>query len=140
MEGQFLGRGCTGLVQGLQGRCTESWAWTQNPREQNASCAPGIPVETIEAKVKPRRNQPDPAYLALGSFGSARARAYPRAQRDWDSGLQERLRYCLAHGAVGACSFINSLRTEVHLLAPTRSGASPVAVQASRRLVTPARE
>lgn len=75
MEGQFLGRGCTGLVQGLQDRCTESWAWTQNPREQNASCAPGIPVETIEAKVKPRRNQPDPAYLALGSFGSARARA-----------------------------------------------------------------
>lgn len=74
MEGQVLGRGCTGLVQGLQGRCTESWAWTQSPREWNASCALGIPVETIGAKVKPRRNQPDPAYLALGSFASARAR------------------------------------------------------------------
>lgn len=39
----------------------------------------------------------------------ARARAYPRVQRDWDSSRQERLCYCLAHGAVGACSFINTL-------------------------------
>lgn len=94
VEGQVLGRGCTGWVQGPQSRSTESWAWTDSPREQRASCALGTRVETIEAKVKPKVPAASPCLLGAGIL---RAGARPRAQRDWDSGHQYRLRYCLVH-------------------------------------------
>lgn len=85
----------------------ESWAWTHSPRERSASCAPGTPVETMDAKVKPRRRQP----LLAWRWDRARARAPLCSNGLGLSGRQERLRCCLAHRAVGACFFINPLGT-----------------------------
>lgn len=59
--------------------------------EQSASCAPGNPVETVKAKVKPKV-PPAPAFLELGSRARFPARAHargPSPQRDWDSGRQD---------------------------------------------------
>lgn len=58
--------------------------------EQSASCAPGNPVETVKAKVKPKV-PPAPAFFGAG-IESALLCAHapgPSAQRDWDSGRQD---------------------------------------------------
>lgn len=92
------------------GARTASWAWTDSLREQSDSCAPGNPVETMKAKVEPKV-PPALACLMLESRTRARARARGLcAQRDWDSGCQDLLRYCVVHAAVGARSFFNPLR------------------------------
>lgn len=110
-------------VSGIPG----SWTWTHSPRELSASCAPGIPVETMDAKVKPSRCQPLLAWHwdLTRELARARPRAYPSPQSDWDSDLQERLHYCLTHGAVCACPFIHPLRIRAASLSTQEVRSKP---------------
>lgn len=79
----------------------------------------------------------------LAWWSRARRRAHGSgAHRDWDSGRQDLLRYCLVHAAVGARSFINPLRARAASLGTHEIKSKPCgcadwqeADDASRRVV-----
>lgn len=93
-------------------------------------------METMDAKVKPRRRQP----LFAWRWDRARARAHPVLKGTGTLVVKNVCAIVWPTGQWVHASSLTPLGPELHLLAPRRSGATPVAVQAGGRLVTPAGE
>lgn len=109
--------------------------------EQSASCAPGNPVETMKAKVKPKV-PPAPAFFVLGSRARSSARIHAVLAPKGTGTLVSKISSAIVWPTrqwVRAPSLTPS-SPELPLLAPLRSRAIPVTVLAGGRLVTPAQE
>lgn len=109
--------------------------------EQSASCAPGNPVETVKAKVKPKV-PPAPAFLVLGSRARFSARTRPVLAPKGTGTLVAKISSAIVWPTrqwVRAPSLTPS-SPELPLLALLGSRAIFVAVLAGGRLVTPAQE